>query len=251
MTQSEKTRIPGMMQIMGAVAKAADMKLDKIMGNERHAGIIHARTAIYKLATEYGYPKSEIMWYLDRDRTVGYNYDSNLAGHLSHNSRFIALCRKAAAELNNNPHRAERSPQRQNTAEITTNSTAANNADKKQTRGEPVFKPWKGKLGWSFTAEEERRAWYACRAAEEFMRKYGQPPGIKPPATEPGRKIPTEMPTMDAALYLGVSPAYLTKGVTLGYLTRHKKPHVSGFWYKTAELDNFRINIAKHMRGSK
>lgn len=246
MTQSEKTRIPGMMQIMAAVAKAADMKIDKIMASERRAGIIHARAAIYKLATEYGYPKSEIMWYLDRDRTVGYNYDRNLAGHLSRNSRFLTLYRNAAAELNNNPHRAKRSHQRQNSTEITAISEPTQISDK-----EPKFKPWKSKLGWSFTAEEERRAWYACRAAEEFMRNYGQPSGATRLKAIPTQKTPTEMRTIDAAIYLGVSEAYLTKGVKLGHLHRYKKPKDSSYWFSTSELDNFRIYIAEHMQGNK
>lgn len=249
MTPSDKTRIPGMMQIMGAVAKAANTKISTIMGSERRTGLIHARAAFYKLASEYGYGKREIMWYLDRDRTVGYNYESNLAGHLSQNSRFNALCADAADELREYTHRAERSPQRQISENLTAKPNDGNEMDRSQKLIEPEFKPWKGKLGWSFTAEEERRAWYACRAAEEFMRTYGQPrASIHPKPTN--KKIPNEMTTADAAIYLDISPAFLTKGVKLGYLHRYKKPKDSSYWFQTAELDNFRIHIA-NKRGDK
>lgn len=246
MTQSEKTRIPGMMRIIAEVAKAANLKIDQIMGSERRTGIIHARAAVYKLATEYGYTKSEIMWYLDRDRTVGYNYESNISGHLSKNSSFNALCAKATAGLKEYPHRVERSQQKQNPENLIPITGDLRTADKR----EPIFKPWKGKLGWSFTAEEVRRCYYACKAAEEFMKTFGQPSIPKAPTTRTS-DTPTEMTTMDAAIYLNVSPAFLIKGVALGYLHRHKKPNISSYWYTTAELDNFRLYIAKHKRGTK
>lgn len=249
MTQSEE-RIPGMMRILAEVAKAANMTITQILSSERRAGIIHARAAVYKLATEFGYSKAEIMWYLDRDRTVGYNYESNIAGHLSQNSAFKALCAASASGLNEYPHRVERSQQRQNSEDLTTKSHGQRNADKLPAEREPVFTDWKGKLGWSFTAEECRREWYAKRAAAEFMRTYGRPnTPAKPQTTK--TDIPAEMCTMDAAIYLGISPAFLIKGVSLGYLHRHKKPNISSYWYNTAELDNFRSYIAQHKRGNK
>lgn len=239
------------MRIIAEVAKAADLAISQIMGSERRAEIINARAAVYKMATEYGYPKSEIMWFLDRDRTVGYNYDYNIAGHLSQNSRFIALCAAAEQELNKYPQRVEKDAQRQNLTEITAIlSETDTTAEKKRTK-EPVFKPWKGKLGWSFTAEEERRAWYACRAAEKFMQTYGQAPGTRKPKTAAVTKIPTEMPTIDAALYLGVAASTLTKGVQLGYLNRYKKPKDSSYWYNTAELDRYKIYLDQNKRGNK
>lgn len=235
------------MQIMGAVAKASKFAISTIMGNERHAGIIHARAAFYKMATEYGYAKTEIMWYLDRDRTVGYNYESNLAGHLSRNTQFKALCAAVASELKEYTHRAEVSPQRQNSEDLTAKSEVPTTS---QTQ-EPVFKPWKGKLGWSFTADECRREYYACRAAAEYMRTYGQPTNSNFPRGSSKKSQPIEMTTMDAAIYLGISPAFLTKGVELGYLHRFKKPKDKCYWFKTSELDNFRTYINQAKRGNK
>lgn len=251
MAQEDKTRIPGMMRIIAEVAKAADLAISLIMGSERRTGIINARAAVYKLATEYGYPKSEIMWFLDRDRTVGYNYDSNIAGHLSRNSRFIALCAAASQELNKYPQRVEKDPQRQNLTEITAILNETETTTEKARTKEPVFKSWKGKLGWSFAAEEERRAWYACRAAWEFMQDYGQAPGTRKPKTAPAVIIPPEMPTIDAALYLGIAASTLTKGVQLGYLNRYNKPKDSSYWYSTPELDHFKIYLSQNKRRKK
>lgn len=246
MTQREENRRPGMMRIIAEVAKCANMATDGIISPRRNARSIHARAAVYKLAAEYGYPRSEIMWFLDRDRTVGYNYESNLDGHLSRSPLFKALIEAASAALRECTHRAEGSPQGKDAE----SAAAEANAAEEERKREPEFKPWKGKLGWRFTADEVRRERQAEEAAAEFMKAYGQPNRPKSP-TPQLNSIPTEMTTMDAAIYLNVSPSFLAKGVALGCLHRHKKPNISSYWYATAELDNFRQYIADHKRGAK
>ena len=156
-----------MMQIVASVAKAAHTCTGTILGASRRTGAIHARAAIYKLATEQGYDRSEVMWYLDRDRTVGYNYEANLAGHLSRNAHFRALCRQAAAEIANHPARAKEEQTRGVSATIPQALLQTDEASGDATP--PATTAWRGKLGWSFTAEEVAMARAAiCRAARHF-----------------------------------------------------------------------------------
>lgn len=41
-----------------------------------------------------------------------------------------------------------------------------------QTEGCPEFTDWKGRLGWTFTADECRKEWQAKQDAKEFMENY-------------------------------------------------------------------------------
>lgn len=240
MSQSnEQNNAPSLMLIMRSVAESAGMTTADLMAGGRRAGLCHARAAVYKIAAQYGYAKDEIMFYLDRNRTMAYNYEANLNGYLQRNYDFKALCDAAIIRLNKHPHRVEKSQQRppQNTTE------AKAEPENTQRINEPVFSDWKGQLGWIFTAEECRREWYAKQAAEEFMKTYGQPPHIKSDRLPNHRKIPTEMNTADAAIYLGVSPGLLVKGVQLGRLQRFKKPRDTSYWFHTAELDRYKIYL--------
>lgn len=83
------------------------------------------------------------------------------------------------------------------------------------------------------------------------MKTYGQPPNIKSDRLPNHRKIPTEMNTADAAIYLGVSPGLLVKGVQLGRLQRFKKPRDTSYWFHTAELDRYKIYLEQKKRTQK
>lgn len=248
MSQSnEQNNAPSLMLIMRSVAESAGMTTADLMAGGRRAGLCHARAAVYKIAASHGYSKDEIMFFLDRNRTVAYNYEANINGHLLRNADFKALCDAATIRLNKHPHRVGKAPQRpaeKPTAPILPEATT-------QRQRPPVFTDWKGQLGWTFTAEECRREWYAKRAAEEFMKTYGQPPNIPcRPRPQPTR-VPSEMNTADAAAYLDVTPATLVRGVHLGRLERYKKPRDTSYWFHTAELDRYKIYLEQTKRTKK
>lgn len=242
MSQSnEHNNAPSLMLIMRSVAESAGMTTADLMAGGRRAGLCHARAAVYKISARYGYAKDEIMFFLDRNRTVAYNYEANLNGHLLRNADFKALCDAATIRLNKHPHRVEKSPQRpKEQPKKPTPDTALPQ--------EPVFTGWKGQLGWTFTAEECRREWYAKRAAKEYMKTYGQPPSIKTERRPTPSRIPTEMTTAEAAIYLGISPGILVKGVQLGRLQRFKKPRDTSYWFHTVELDRYKIYLEQNKR---
>nr|DAT51126.1 MAG TPA: chromosomal replication initiator protein [Caudoviricetes sp.] len=245
MSQSNKQHdnAPSIMLIMRSVAEAAGMTTGDIMAGGRRAGLCHARAAVYKIAASHGYTKEDIMFFLDRNRTVAYNYEANIHGHLLRNAQFKALCDRATELLNKHPHRVDKALQRPQQA-------PKKPAEQPQQPriSEPVFTDWKGKLGWTFTAEECRREWYAKRAAEEWFNKtYRQAPRIQPRSNEPKpRKVPTEMTTAEATVYLEISAGVLVKGVQLGRLHRFKKPHDTSYWFHTAELDQYKIYLEQN-----
>lgn len=250
MSQSNKqNNAPSLMLIMRSVAESAGMTTADLMAGGRRADLCHARAAVYKIAAQYGYAKDEIMYYLDRNRTVAYNYETNLNGHLRRNADFEALCDDAIIRLNKHPHRVEKNQQRppQNAAEPKTEP------EHTQQIKVPVFTDWKGKLGWTFTAEECRRDWYAIRAAEEWFNKtYCQAPQVNRHGDQSkSRKVPTEMTTADAAAYLVVSHGVLVKGVQLGRLQRFKKPRDTRYWFHTAELDRYKMYLEHNKRTQK
>lgn len=243
MSQSNKqNNAPSLMLIMRSVAESAGMTTADLMAGGRRAGLCHARAAVYKIAARYGYAKDEIMFFLDRNRTVAYNYEANINGHLLRNADFKALCDAATIRLNKHPHRVGKAPQRPQQAP----KKSAEQPQPPSIKSEPVFTDWKGQLGWTFTAEECRREWYAKRASEEFMQTYGQPPHVKSERQPQPRRIPTEMNTADAAAYLDVTPATLVRGVKLGRLERYKKPHDTSYWFHTSELDRYKIYLEQN-----
>lgn len=244
MSQSKQhDNAPSIMLIMRSVAEAAGVTTGDLMAGGRRAGLCHARAAVYKIAARYGYAKDEIMFFLDRNRTVAYNYEANINGHLLRNADFKALCDAATIRLNKHPHRVGKAPQRpaeKPTTPILPEATT-------QRQRPPVFTDWKGQMGWTFTAEECRREWYAKRAAEEWFNKtYRQAPRIQRTSEPKPPKVPTEMPTAEAAVYLGVSAGVLVKGVQLGRLHRFKKPHDTSYWFHTAELDRYKIYLEQN-----
>lgn len=251
MTQSNEQHdnAPSIMLIMRSVAEAAGITTGDIMAGGRRADLCHARAAVYKIAASHGYTKEDIMFFLDRNRTVAYNYEANLNGHLLRNADFKTLCDAATIRLNKHPHRVDKALQRPQQ----TPKEAAGRPEALRTKGEPVFTDWKGKLGWTFTAEECRREWYAIRAAEEWFNKtYCQTPYVQRRSNEPKPcKVPAEMTTAEAAIYLGVCVGVLVKGVKLGRLHRFKKPRDTSYWFHTAELDNFRSYLAAQKQGNK
>lgn len=244
MSQSNKQHdnAPSIMLIMRSVAEAAGMTTGDIMAGGRRAGLCHARAAVYKIAASHGYTKEDIMFFLDRNRTVAYNYEANINGYLLRNAAFKALCDHATELLNKYPHRVDKALQRSQQ----TQKEPVGQPEAPRTKGEPVFTDWKGKLGWTFTAEECRREWYAKRAAEEFMKTYGQVQHVKFDQVPKPRKVPTEMTTAEATVYLGISAGVLVKGVQLGRLHRFKKPHDTSYWFYTAELDRYKIYLEQN-----
>lgn len=244
MSQSnEPNNVPSLMLIMRSVAESAGMTTADLMAGGRRAGLCLARAAFYRIAARYGYAKDEIMFYLDRNRTVAYNYEANLNGHLQRNREFKTLCDEATRLLNQHPHRVLKiRPQKAIDVKAETEHT--------QQIKEPVFTDWKGKLGWTFTAEECRREWYVKRAAEKFMKTYGQPPNIPCRSRPQPTRVPNEMNTADAAAYLDVTPATLVRGVKLGRLERYKKPRDTSYWFHTAELDGYK-NCLKQTKRTK
>lgn len=245
MSQSKQhDNAPSIMLIMRSVAEAAGMTTGDLMAGGRKAGLCHARAAVYKIAASHGYSKEEIMFFLDRNRTVAYNYEANINGHLLRNAPFKALCDAATELLNKHPHRVARLSQRSPEPP----KKPVEQPQQPRITGEPVFTDWKGQLGWTFTAEQCRREWYAKRAAEEWFNKtYCQAPKPRQTPSEPKpRKVPTEMPTAEAAVYLGVSVGVLVKGVQLGRLHRFKKPHDTSYWFHTAELDRYKIYLEQN-----
>lgn len=241
MSQSEQhDNVPGIMLIIRSVAAAAGMASGDLIVGGREANLCHARAAVYKIAYQYGYAKEEIMYYLDRNRTVAYNYEANINGHLQRNDTFKALCDAAVELLNKHPHRVKKSLQQRT-------ERSKKTADTKPQQ-EPVFTDWKGQLGWAFTAEECRREWYTKRASEKFMKNYGQVPQVQRSNESKPRKASSEMPTAEAAVYLEVSPGILFKGVQLGRLQRFKKPHDTSYWFRTAELDQYKIYLEQNKK---
>lgn len=242
MSQSKQhDNAPSMMLIMRSVAEAAGMTTADIMVNGRRAGLCHARAAVYKIASRYGYEKDDIMFFLGRNRTVAYNYEAKLKGHLLRDAGFKALCDAADGLLRKYPYRVDKVQQRPR-------KQPTGQSEEPCHEQEPVFTGWKGQLGWTFTAEECRMEWYAKRAAEEWFNKtYRQAPQPRRTASEPKpRKVPTEMPTAEAAVYLGVSVGILVKGVQLGRLHRFKKPHDTSYWFYAAELDRYKIYLEQN-----
>ena len=236
------TPYPGMMKIMSSVAEAAGLSIHDIMSEQRVAGVIHARTAIYKLATSYGYSKDDIAYFLDRSRRVAYNYEANLDGHLRRNKEFKQLLEKAKQILAQHRHREIWHPSRAPMEPAPKPEPATKSK-------EPEFKDTQLKTGWFFTAEENRKAWLAIKGAEEFFKTYGKAPRMRigTQAARPRRNdTPTEMPTADAVEYLQTNSKILTRGVELGYLHRFKKPGSTAYWYKTDELDKFQDYLAKN-----
>lgn len=236
------------MLIMRSVAEAAGLTTADLMEGGRRTSLCHARAAVYKIATDYGYPKDEIMFFLDRNRTVAYNYEANLAGHLSRNAAFKKLCVRSLEFLTKHPHRVEKP---ENIPKNSPKVQVAKPKTKKKPK-EPEFTDWKGKLGWTFTAEECRREWYAKRAAEKFfMKAYGKAPVYCQSNRPIADKVPPEMRTADAAAYIDVSPSTIAKGVSLGRLHRFKKPRDTSYWFYTAELDSYKIYLEKQKNEKK
>lgn len=242
--QHDKT--PSIMLIMRSVAEAAGMTTGDLIAGGRRAGLCHARAAVYKIADGYGYAKEDIMFFLDRNRTVAYNYEANINGHLLRNAAFKTLCDRATELLNRYPHRVDKSPQRpqQTPMEPTEQS------QQPSIKGEPVFTDWKGQLGWTFTAEECRREWYSKRIAEEWFNKtYCQAPRVQPHRNkQKPHKVSTEMTTAEATVFLGVSTGVLMKGVQLGRLHRFKKPHDTSYWFHTTELVQYKTYLESNKR---
>lgn len=237
---SQHNGAPGIMLIMRSVAKAAGMTTADIIDGKRYSELCYARAAVYKIARLHGYTKDEIMYFLDRNRTGAYNLETNIAGHLSKSAYFKNLCDAATSLLAKYPYRDVET--RQNAIELATE--ASEQSEIHTDDSEPVFTDWNGQLGWTFTAEECRREWYAKRAAEEFMKTYGQEPHVQRRDNDPKpREVPKEMTTAEAVIYLGVSAGILVKGVQLGRLHRFKKPLDTSYWFYTAELDRYRIYL--------
>lgn len=246
MSQSNKQHdnAPGIMLIMRSVAEAAGMTTGDIMAGDRGAEFCHARAAVYKIAVSHGYAKEEIMFFLDRNRTVAYNYETNIHGHLLRNAAFKALCERATELLSKHPHRVDKALQRPRQA----NKESAKHPEIPRINGEPVFTDWKGRLGWTFTAEECRREWYAKLGAQKFMKIYGQAVTAIIEPKQPRHNIPPEMTTAEAAIYIGVSPGTLLKGVKLGRLERFKKQSDTSYWYHTAELEQYKIYLEQTIK---
>ena len=244
MSQSNKQHdnAPSIMLIMRSVAEAAGITTIDLMAGDRSAGLCHARAAFYKIAASYGYAKEEIMFFLDRNRTVAYNYEANINGHLLRNIVFKALCEHATELLNKHPYRVAKVSQRPKEEPI----RPFVKQEPSRINREPFFTDWKGKLGWTFTAEQCRREWYTKRAARKFMKTYGQVPKIQCSREPELRKVPTEMPTLEAALYLGISVGVLVKGVHLGKLQRFKKPNNTSYWFYTSELDRYKTYLEQN-----
>lgn len=251
MSQSKQQddNAPSIMLIMRSVAEASGMTTADIIDRGRRAGLCHARAAVYKIAQQNGYGKDEIIFFLDRNRTVAYNYEANIHGHLLRNAAFKALCDHATELLNKHPHRVDKASQRLRQAP----KEPAKQPEVQHIEGEPIFTDWEGKLGWTFTAEECRREWYAKRAAEQWFNKtYCQIPHVQPRCNEPKpRKVPTEMPTAEAAIYIEASPGVLVKGVELGRLHRFKKPRDTSYWYHTAELERYKLYLEQKKNNPK
>lgn len=225
------------MLIIRSVAEAGGMTTTNIITGGRNAGLCHARAAVYKIASKYGYNKEEIMFFLDRNRTVAYNYEANINGHLLRNAKFKTLCNKATRIINKHPHRVTKVPEEPQNAQKKSHSKHSAKAEA------PTFEDWKGKLGWTFTAEECRREWYAKRAAEEFIREYCKTPNTQSTIEHRPRKAPAEMKTADAVVYLGISTRALVRGAQIGRLHRFKKPGDTSYWFYTAELDQYKTYI--------
>lgn len=240
-TKNEKPS-PGMIKILSAVAEAGEMTMHELVSAGRKAGVTMARAAVYKLATAYGHPKDDIAYFLDRNRRVAYNYEANLEGHLKSNKEFKTLIQKAKAILEKHPHRDYWHP-----TQLPKEPEPEKKPATGKLPGEPEFHDTKLQLGWFFTAEDNRRMWYACRAAEKFFETYGKAPTAGPVKSAPTkRKVPKELPTAEAIEYLCASNKTLMRGVELGHLHRFKKPGMTTYWYHTDELDAFRSYIAKN-----
>lgn len=242
MSQSKQhDNAPSMMLIMRSVAEAAGMTTADIMVNGRRAGLCHARAAVYKIASRYGYEKDDIMFFLGRNRTVAYNYETKLKGHLLRDAGFKALCDAADGLLRKYPYRVDKVQQRPR-------KQPTGQSEEPCHEQEPVFTDWKGQLGWTFTAEECRMEWYAKRSAEKYMKTYEKESRSRIASRQTRRKGPVEMKTAEAAVYLGISTGILVKGVQLGKLHRFKKPHDTSYWYHTEELDSYRACLEQNKR---
>lgn len=236
--KKNQTPAPGMMLVMKAVAQAAQITTTDLLSASRKAGVTRARAAVFKLATVYGYPKDDIAFFLDRDRKATYNYEANINGHLRRDREFSQICKSAKATLEQHPHRDVYHP-----------SIAPKEPVRKpeaRTNEEPEFHDTKLKLGWFFTAEDNRRMWYACRAAEKFFETYGKASKVAATTEPTRRKVPREMNTADAIDYTHTSNKVLLRGVELGHLHRFKKPGKTTYWYYTDELDAFRKYLSKN-----
>jgi hypothetical protein len=237
--------IPGMMQIMRAVASVTHLTTAIIQSRSRLTQVVTARAAFCKLAEQYGYSNAEIMWFVDRDRTAGYNYTKNLDGYLATDASFADLLQAARRALNEHPYRALKAPKKEKIMQPTTPSQQAT---------QPITplagvlvgrsEPYKSPFGWQFTPSEYNEMLRAMFESIGFMETYGKPrtpplPCDVPPMPE----LPEEMGTTEAANYIGVSPSTLTKYAKLMSVEFFKKPHSKGYWYKRCQVEELKAKI--------
>lgn len=114
----------------------------------------------------------------------------------------------------------------------------------------PTLPPaWRGKLGWSFPAEEEALEIAVRKSTARFMERFGTitprcpdcnevlpPSPLEKDGEEPHPDLPSEMTSQQAAHFLGIDPKTLRGYVTAGLIQRYKKPKSYSFWYDTDDL---------------
>lgn len=180
--QEATTGSPAIMSILGIVARSAGVTISHLLGSTRSEALTIARAVFYQIAGECGFDRSEIMYYICRHRTVRYNLESNIDGHLRKNKDFIRLYKEAKSKVERlkKSNKAEQKREREElklAEEMPQDTKQESRPDRAtpQMIDEPKFTDWKGKLGWTFTAEECRRAYYTILSANLFMQAYGKP----------------------------------------------------------------------------
>ena len=164
MSQPETTlpaRVPGMMQIVNAVCKAAGVSSATIMGDLRREHLVRARAAVCKIASVNGYTIPEVMEYLNLNRTVGYHNKAKLDGHLRREEAFDRILAAANAELERVEPRATGGPKA-----APSPPSIPETADTP-----PGFHDHDTRLGWRFTADEMERMHRARAGAALSMER--------------------------------------------------------------------------------
>lgn len=114
---------------------------------------------------------------------------------------------------------------------------------------ETIFKEWRGKLGWVFSAEDCAYEARICQEAKEwFEREYGT--GRKEEKKDKFH-VPEEMCRKVAERHYRIKKMAITYGIKHGYLPYHKKEGTKAFFFYVTDLENFRAIMENEGRWKK
>lgn len=238
--QPDEEYVPGMMLILRASAEAADMTVMDLMSGSRTRLNIYARVTAYTIAVEYGYPREQVMWYLDRDRTASYNYDRNYENHLRKDRLFKTIYATAIEILTNHTFRSPKSPRGALNSQI--RASLKSNGSPKRWHDISNFESHDTGLGFKFTAEEMRSMALARHVSALYMARFGR--GRKPSKTTVRKRTapPEKMSTHEASEYLCLSHAALATAARNGAIPSTRTEN-NRYVFNRSDLDAYKERV--------